>query len=74
MAEDSAWEDLVLLAHRLAGTLASFGCEALSDALRQVEADLRVTPRCPPAPESLERIVSLAKATAAALEIASARS
>jgi HPt (histidine-containing phosphotransfer) domain-containing protein len=72
MAGDSAWEDLVLQAHRLAETLASFGCEALSDALRQVEADLRATPRCPPAAESLARIVSLAKATAAALETVSA--
>ena len=72
LAEGAAWDELRLLSHRLAGTLSNFGCGALSAALHQIEAGLGDEPFCAPAPETLERIVSLAKETVAALETVSA--
>jgi hypothetical protein len=72
LAEGAGWGELRLLSHRLAGTLPSFVCDALSAALHQVEVGLSAEPFGPPAPEAVERIVSLAKETLAALESASA--
>ena len=74
LAEGGAWDELRLLSDRLAGTLSNFGCGALSAALHLVEAGLGANPICPPTAEGVERIVSLAKETTAALETVSANS
>lgn len=72
LAHASSWNELALLAHRQAGTLANFGCDALAASMRQIEAELRADPPSPPDTHALNQIVALAKETAAALHQASA--
>jgi HPt (histidine-containing phosphotransfer) domain-containing protein len=60
---------VLLLAHRLAGMAANFGCEALADALIRIESELRADPGVVPSPDTLDRVNSLARATATALEV-----
>lgn len=67
-AQGADSREVLLLAHRLAGMTANFGCEALADALAHIEADLRTDSGRLPEAETLDRVDSLARATAAALE------
>jgi len=70
LVKAGAWDQHQLMIHRLTGTVSSFGCDALTASLRSVEAGLRAHPLCVPSLEILERIVSVARETAAALETA----
>lgn len=68
----ASWNELALLAHRQAGTVANFGCDALAAAMNRIEADLRADPPRPPDPYALNQVVALTRATAVALRQASA--
>ena len=67
------WREAGLLAHRLAGAVANFGCEALTSALLQIEAGLREDPIRIPDRDSLRRLADLASETAKMLEEAALR-
>ena len=60
--------EVLLLAHRLAGMAANFGCEALADALSRIESELRADPGRVPSPGTLDRVDGLARATVTALD------
>ena len=62
------WVDVAIFAHRLAGTVASFGCLPLADALGEIDRGLRVTPAAVPGALQIEGVVRLANETAMALE------
>ena len=62
------WREAGLLAHRLAGAVANFGCEALTSALLQIEAGLRADPLRTPDQDTLDRLADLARETAQLLE------
>lgn len=67
-ARASESREVLLLAHRLAGLAANFGCEALAGVLTHVETELRADAGRLPSAETLDRVDSLARATAAVLE------
>ena len=67
-ARASESREVLLLAHRLSGLAANFGCEALAGALTRVETELRADAGRLPSAETLDQVDSLARATAAALE------
>jgi len=67
------WREAGLLAHRLAGTVSNFGCEALAGALLQIDADLRADPPRIPDRVALDRLADLARETAIVLEEATRR-
>lgn len=60
--------EVLLLAHRLAGMAANFGCEALADALSRIESELRADPGRVPSPGTLDRVDGLARATVTSLD------
>ena len=60
--------EVLLLAHRLAGMAANFGCDALAHVLSHIESELRTDSGRLPGAQTLDRVDSLARATAAALE------
>lgn len=60
--------EVLLLTHRLAGLAANFGCDALAHVLTHIESELRTDSGRLPGAETLDRVDSLARATAAALE------
>ncbi len=62
------WVEVAMSAHRLAGTVASFGCIPLGDALGAIDRGLRVTPAVVPSASQIERVVRLANETTFAIE------